>query len=57
MEKFRQWYLQNYIEIAWFVIGLLTAAGLEALSDGRYISAVFYLALAYINYFFERANR
>jgi hypothetical protein len=57
MEKFRQWYLRNYIKITWFVIGLLTTSGIEALSDGRYISAVFYFALAYINYFFERANR
>jgi hypothetical protein len=57
MEKFKQWYLSNYIEISWFVIGLLTAAGVDALTDGRYISAVFYLALAYINYLFDRGNR
>ena len=57
MEKFKQWYLSNYIKISWFVIGLLTAAGVDALTDGRYISAVFYLALAYINYLFDRGNR
>jgi hypothetical protein len=57
MNSFRQWYLRNYTEITWFVVGLLTAAGIDALTDGRYISALIYLALAYINYFFERANR
>jgi hypothetical protein len=57
MNSFRQWYLRNYTEITWFVVGLLTAAGIDSLTDGRYISAVFYFALAYINYFFERANR
>lgn len=50
MNKFRQWYMRNAIEITWFVIGFLVFAGLQDLSVGNYIGALLSFGLAWINY-------
>jgi hypothetical protein len=50
MNSIRQWYLRNYTEITWFLIGFLTFAGLQDLSRGDYVQAVISFALVAINY-------
>jgi hypothetical protein len=50
MNKFRQWYLTNQIEITWFLRGFLVMAGLQDLSVGNYVGALVSFGLAYINY-------
>ena len=50
----RNWYIRNQDEITWFLIGWLSFAGLDALTEGRYISAGFSLGFAYINYAFRK---
>jgi hypothetical protein len=54
MNKFRQWYMQNAIEITWFIIGFLVMAGLQDLSVGNYIGALISFVLAYINYLLNK---
>lgn len=54
MDKFRSWYLRNYVEITWFLIGWLTIAGLQELANGDYISCAISWIFAYINYSFYR---
>jgi hypothetical protein len=54
MNKFTTWYFKNYIKITWFVIGLLFAAGVESFGAGNYVWAVFYWAVAAVNYLFSR---
>ena len=54
MNKFREWYLNNAIEITWFIIGMCCFTGLDALSRGNYSSAVINFGLAYLNYAFNR---
>ena len=54
MNKFRQWYLTNQIEITWFLIGFLTLSGFQDLSVGNYIGAAVSFGLAYINYALNR---
>ena len=50
LNNFRSWYIRNQDAITWFLIGLLTAGGIDALIEERYISAVINFALAYANY-------
>lgn len=54
MNKFRDWYLRNYNEITWFLIGFLVMAGLTDLGDGNYTGAVISFGIAYINYIFSK---
>ena len=54
MNKFKQWYLNNYTEITWFLIGFLTLAGFTDLSRGDYVGAIISFALAIANYLFSR---
>ena len=54
MNKFRQWYLKNHIEITWFLIGFLVFAGVQDLSIGNYVGAVISFGLAYINYILNK---
>jgi predicted negative regulator of RcsB-dependent stress response len=54
MENIRQWYLHNYTEITWFLIGFLTLAGFHDLSVGNYTGALVDFGLAYVNYFFSK---
>ena len=50
MNSFKNWYVSNQDAITWFLIGWLAFAGLDALAEGRYISAGVSLGFAYINY-------
>jgi hypothetical protein len=54
MDKIRSWYLRNYTEITWFLIGFLTLAGFQELSRGDYTSAVISFGLAWVNYIFSK---
>ena len=54
MNKFRKWYLTNSHEITWFLIGLLTATGIDSLARGDYINAGISFVLAYVNYYFNK---
>jgi hypothetical protein len=53
-ENVRQWYLRNYTEITWFLIGFLVMAGLSDLSQGDYTGAVLSFGIAFVNYLFAR---
>ena len=50
MNKFREWYLTNSVEITWFLIGLLVSSGIDLLTRGHYVNAAISFAIAYVNY-------
>ena len=52
MNKIRSWYLSNYEAITWFLIGVLTLAGLQELSHGEYFNALVSFGLVALNYVF-----
>ena len=54
MEKFRQWYLRNYNEITWFLIGFLIMGALVDLGQQDYVGALLCLGIAFVNYLFVR---
>ena len=54
LDNFRRWYLRNYTEITWFIIGFLVMAGLIDISTGDYTGAVISFGVAYINYIFSK---
>lgn len=54
LNKIRSWYLQNYEAITWFLIGVLTLAGLQELSRGEYFSASVSFVLVLLNYTFVK---
>lgn len=54
LENFRRWYLRNYTEISWFVIGFLISAGITELARGDYTSAIISFGIAYLNYLFAK---
>lgn len=54
MNKIRQWYLANYLQITWFVIGFLIAAAMESFSKGNIGDAAFSLVLAFANYYISK---
>lgn len=49
----RIWYIRNQVEITWFLIGMLTAQGIDSLSRGNYIGAAVSFGFAYLNYKFS----
>ncbi len=54
LERFRLWYLRNYTEITWFLIGFLVMAGLVQVGRGEYVEAAVSWAIAVVNYLFVR---
>ena len=50
MDKLVSWVRYYSGEITWFIIGFLTFAGLDEVSQGNYVSAIINFGLAYINY-------
>ena len=54
ISKFRQWYMTNYDAITWFLIGWLCFGGLLEFARGDYVSAIFYLGIAFVNYIFVK---
>lgn len=54
LERFRNWYLTNQIEITWFLIGFLIMSALVDFGRGNFIGMTISLAIAYINYLFVK---
>lgn len=54
LEQFRQWYLRNYTEITWFLIGFLIMAGCAQIGRGEYVDASISWLLAAVNYWFVK---
>ena len=50
IEKFREWYIRNYLEITWFLIGMLVTGGIDSLARGNYGNAALSFVLAWANY-------
>ena len=54
LEQFRNWYLNNAIEITWFIIGAMIMSGLIYFGQGMYVNAVISFAIAGANWYFNR---
>ena len=54
LDNFRLWYLRNYTEITWFLIGFLVMAGCSDIGQGDYTGAIISFGIAYINYLFSK---
>ena len=54
MNRFRLWYLTNQKEITWFLIGVLTATGIERFGQGDFDAALVFWAIAFANYYLTR---
>jgi hypothetical protein len=50
MNSFKNWYVYNQDAISWFIIGWLSFACLDALSEGRYMWALIDAGLVWLNY-------
>lgn len=50
IDSFIAWFRRNQYEIAWFLIGWLTLAGLHEIQRGDGVGALIDFALAYLNY-------
>ena len=53
-DKIRMWAYFNKVEITWFLIGLFTAFGIDALGTGNLIGAVINFGLAGANYLLRK---
>jgi hypothetical protein len=54
--KFRSWYLENYTEITWFLIGFLVMDALVQLSNRNLGGAILSSALAIVNYVLSKRS-
>ena len=54
MNKFRQWYLDNAVQITWFIIGAMIMSGLIYFAQGMYVNALISFAIAAANWYFNR---
>jgi hypothetical protein len=54
--KFRSWYLENYTEITWFLIGFLVMDALVQLSNGNLGGAILSSVLAVVNYVLSKRS-
>lgn len=52
LERFRNWYLDNAVQITWFIIGAMIMSGLIYLGNGMYINAAISFAIAWANWYF-----
>jgi hypothetical protein len=55
-EKFRSWYLENYTEITWFLIGFLVMDALVQLGNGNLGGALLSSSLAVVNYVLSKRS-
>ena len=53
-DKFRTWAYINSVQITWFLIGLFTAFGIDALGMGNLIGAAINFGLAGANYLLRK---
>lgn len=51
MNNMLYWFQENRLLIAWFIIGFLTAQGIEQLRQGDYNSALISFAVVALNYY------
>jgi len=49
MDKFRQWYLTNQVEITWFLIGWLSLSALHDFARGEWPSLLLDVGLIWLN--------
>jgi hypothetical protein len=54
--KFRSWYLENYTEITWFLIGFLVMDAVVQLSNRNLGGAILSSALAIVNYVLSKRS-
>lgn len=54
LQNFRRWFIENNLEITWFLIGLLVSSGIDQLARGHYGSAAFSFGIAYLNFVFRK---
>jgi hypothetical protein len=54
MQKFKQWYMNNYVKITWFLIGFLTMSAFVDFGRGNYLEAFISIAIAWLNYVFVK---
>jgi hypothetical protein len=54
LERFRHWYLDNAVEITWFVIGAMIMSGLIYFGQEQYLNAVLCWFVAAGNWYFNR---
>ena len=53
-DNFRTWMVINSVQVTWFLIGLFTAFGIDALGTGNLMGAVINFALAGLNYLLRK---
>ena len=53
-DNVRNWYVRNYSQITWFLIGFLVMAGLSDLGKGDLSGALLSWGLAVVNYIFVK---
>lgn len=51
MNKFRQWYLSNAVQITWFIIGAMIMSGAIYVASGMYFNALISFLIACINWY------
>jgi hypothetical protein len=54
LENFKDWWIRNNHEIAWFLIGYLVSDGLYQLGRGNNVGALIDFGFAFINYMFNK---
>ena len=54
MNRFRLWYQRNVTVINWFIIGMLTATGIERFGQGDFDAALVFWAIAVANYYLNK---
>lgn len=56
MDKFLNWYNDKYVEITWFIIGILIQSCIYSLASGNWINFLINSGLIYINYYFYKTR-
>jgi len=54
MNQFRSWYLRNYTNLTWFLIGFMTLDLLNNLGKEQYTDALIDLGIVVLNFVFWR---
>lgn len=57
MDKFLNWYNENFTEISWFIVGWLSMSCIEQLSRGNWVAALFDAGLCYFNYYLWKVRQ
>ena len=54
MSSFRDWYIRHQDAITWFLIGFLTADGINNLAQGKVGMALISFGIALLNFFMAK---